>query len=483
MRFLRAIAAAALFVAVTAPAQQAERKSALLPETVLDSAARHFPAVIAALAARRGAIAGTLEAEGAFDLVFEADGFGRASGFYDGVAGSVVARQPLRPFGADLYAGYKISEGDFPIYEDENFTNTGGAVKVGLLFSLLRDRDVDERRIGIDNADIDLRRAELDVLLTRIGVQRRALVAYWRWVAAGRQVDVYQNLLDIALQRQQALERQVERGARARIFLTENMQNITRRRSLLTSATRDLQQAANTLSLYYQDARGEPRLPTTDELPESDPADALAAGMLPSATDIAPALQRRPELGLLQATIERERNRIALAENSLKPRLDFKVEVQEGLGAVGEGGVSRDSTDTIVGLTFSVPLQRRSERGRLERSRAALEGREAERRLKIDQIAVEIRELLLDLDVSRQLFQLAIQEADLSGTMREAEVRRFESGASDFFLVNVREETEANARIRLIGAALDIRVARANYDAATVDVARLGITPALLPGQ
>ena len=481
---MRATVFVLLLAGLCAPAAQAQKPvpSALLPETVLDSAARHYPAVIAALAARRGAVAAVMEAEGAFDLVFETEGFSYASGFYDGTAVSATARQPLRPLGADLYAGYKISEGDFPIYEDVNFTNTGGAVKVGVLFSLLRDRDVDGRRVGLDNADIGVRQAELEILLTRIGVQRRALVAYWRWVAAGEQVAVYRNLLDIALKRQNALERQVDRGARARIFLTENMQNITRRRSLVTAAERDLQLAANTLSLYYRDERGDPILPVTAQLPKNDPADALTAGDLPTG-DLAPAMARRPELGLLQAAIERERNRIALAENTLKPRLDFKLEVQEALGAVGEGGVSRDSTDTVVGLSFSVPLQRRSERGGLDRARAALEGREAERRLQADQIAIEVRELLIDLDVSRELFQLALQEADLSGEMREAEVRRVESGASDFFVVNVREQTEASALIRLVSASLAIREARANLDAATVDTARLGIDPDALPSR
>lgn len=477
----RAIVILALAVVTAWPARaQQAMPVALLPETVLESASEHYPAVIAALAARRGAVAATLEAEGAFDLVFESDNFARATGFYDGVSLSAMAKQPLRPFGADLYAGYKVSEGDFPVYEDVNFTNTGGAVKVGVLFSLLRDRDVDDRRVGIDNAAIGLRQADLSILLTRIGVQRRALIAYWQWVAAGREVAIFRNLLDIALKRQEALERQVERGARARIFLTENMQNITRRRSLLTAAERDLLQAANTLSLYYRDERGNPMIPGQAELPAMDPSAALAAADLPGTDAIGPALQRRPELALLQATIERERNRLALARNALKPRLDVKLEVQEGLGAVGEGGASRDSTDTVVGVSFSVPLQRRSERGRIERARAAIEGKQAEQRLKADQIAVEVRELLLDLDVSRQLFQLALQEADLSQKMREAEVRRFESGASDFFLVNVREETEANARIKLVRAALDLRAARADYDAATVDTARLGIAPELI---
>ena len=50
------------------------------------------------------------------------------------------------------------------------------------------------------------------------------------------------------------------------------------------------------------------------------------------------------------------------------------------------------------------------------------------------------------------------------------------SGASDFFLVNLREETAANALVQYYSAYLARRVARANYDAATVDLERLGIS-------
>ena len=61
-------------------------------------------------------------------------------------------------------------------------------------------------------------------------------------------------------------------------------------------------------------------------------------------------------------------------------------------------------------------------------------------------------------------------------TMREAEQRRFQSGASDFFLVNIREETAANARIQFHEARLDREVALADYYAATVELDQLGIS-------
>lgn len=453
----------------------------LQAEQVLESAARHFPQILQLLAAQRGAAGKVLEAEGAFDLVFSADGFSRLNGFYDGSAVKGIAKQRLRPLGTQLYGGYKLSDGDFPIYEDINFTNTGGTAQVGALFSLLRDRTIDQQRFQEFDAQLGLQRANLDVLLTRIGVQQRALVAYWQWVGIGRQVEIYDNLLRIALERQKNLEQQVRSGARARIFLTENQQNIVRRQTLVTSAQRDLRIAANNLSLYYRADDGSTVIPDDNRLPPALPVSEVS-GLAVLPDDAAyDAVIRRPELAILRNAIERERNRLALRENNLKPRLDLNVGVQSGLGAVAEGGVSRDSTDTVIGFQFSVPLQQRVVRGQLEQSRAELEAKRQEQQLTEDQIELEVRNILQELTAARELLELAEQEVTQSSIMRQSEVTRFQSGASDFFLVNIREETEANARVRMMQAKLATLVARANFDAATVDLERLGIRESMVP--
>ena len=173
----------ALIVVAVWPAVAAAESSDPAPlavDEVLESSERHFPRILQSLAARREAVGDALSAAGAFDLVFGADGFSRVSGFYDGTAVEGTAKQRVRPLGASLYAGYKLSDGDFPIYEDENYTNTGGAFKVGMLFSLMRDREIDRERFTETDARLKLRSAEIDVLFTKIGVQERALIAYWK---------------------------------------------------------------------------------------------------------------------------------------------------------------------------------------------------------------------------------------------------------------------------------------------------------------
>ncbi len=460
---------------LTVGASAYAQEQSLRPEEVLAASYDHFPAILESLARQRGAEAEVLTAEGAFDLVFTGDGFSRVSGFYDGTVLTGGAERRLRSMGASVYANYRLSNGDFPIYEDVYFTNSGGEVRLGFLYSLLRDREIDPQRFGVRDAELSLEQAELDVMLTRVGVQRQALIAYWRWVTAGRKLQVYENLLEIARNREAGLQREVDRGARAAIFLTENLQNIVRRQTLQTAAERDFRLATNDLSFYYRDGGGDPVLPERDRLP---PIGSLSSNgeELGSEEPISQALLRRPELTRLRAAIQRAQNRRALAENAQKPRLDLNVELDHDFGGIAEGGISRDATDTKVGFTFSVPLQLRQARGQIDAANAELMALEQQQRFIEEQIEVEVGNILVSLDAAQSLLTLAEEQVVQSETMQAAEQRRFESGASDFFLVNIREETAANARVLFHDARLEREVARANYDAATVNLPRLRIT-------
>ncbi|HSG88630.1 MAG TPA: TolC family protein [Pseudomonadales bacterium] len=461
--------------AAARPAAEAAASPWLQIDEVLAASATHFPEILESLAQRRAADGRAQAAAGAFDLVFEADGFDRAEGFYDGAQVTGLAKRRLRGTGGTLYGGYSISTGDFPIYEDEYFTSTGGTLKAGVLFSLLRDREIDAQRFGEVDARFGVRQADLDVLLTRIGVQQRALVAYANWIAAGHQLGVYEELLAIAEERDTGLQEQVRRGARAAIFLTENRQNLTRRRSLVAAARRDFRMAANDLAWYYRDERGLPMTPDPGRLPPVRVIDDVEAIPGKALEELPATLMRRPELEQLRTAIERTRARMALNENALKPRLDLTLELAHGLGDEGDGGPSKDSSDAKVGLTFSVPLQQRTAKGELWAAQAELDAARQAQRLLEDRIEIEVRNIVVDLDAAQELLALAAQEVTQAETMKLAEQRRFENGASDFFLVNLREESAADARVRYIRADLERRVARANFDAATVDLDRLGL--------
>jgi outer membrane protein TolC len=460
-----ALAAAPSPAAATGAARAAP---ALGLDEVLTSARFHAPQVLEALARVRGAQGKLLSAEGAFDTVFSA-GADQRMGYYDGTEVGALVTKPLENTGGSVYGGYRISRGTFPIYENEKFTSEGGELKVGAVFSLLRDRLIDERRFNRQLAEGDIAFADTERMMVAVGVQTRAIQAYNAWVVAGLRLKVYRDLLALARERQAGLKRQVDEGARPRIILTENEQNILRRETLVAQSEQSLAIAATTLSLYLRDADGRPQVVTPDRLPDNFgpplPVPALKQAVI----------ERRPDVRMLDIRMRQASQRIALDRNSLLPKLDFKVEASNDFGPTGAGGSSFNGPDAKVGLTFSVPLEQRSARGRIAQTNAELDAFQQRRRFLEDQIEADITGLAIAVDNAARLVTLASDEAARANDMAVAERRRFGAGASDFFLVNVREESAADAEVRRIDARFRQIVAHADLAAATADLDALGL--------
>lgn len=460
-------ALAALILTLLAAPALAQSAPLTLDE-VLRTSARTAPQIVEALARVRQAEGRALAAEGAFDTVFDVDGRSRALGFYDGTTVEGRATRPLSNNGGALYGGYRVSRGDFPIYEDEYFTNRLGEFKIGALYSLLRDRLVDARRTQrtLAAGDIDVARFEREAVA--IGVQRRAIDAYQNWVAAGLRLRAYRELLELAESRRGAIGRQVQLGARPQILIVENDQNLVRRRALVVRAEQDFQVAANALSFFFRDDEGRPVLVGAERLP----ADASALAGVQVAAARADLAQRRPDLQTLLARIDQSLARLALAENELRPRFDVRGELAKDLGS---GSETRRPLDAIVGFRFSMPLQNRAAKGRVAEARAEIDALEARSRVLQDQIAVEVEGVAIAVGGAERLADAAEQERLLADRLATAERRRFDLGSSDFFLVNQREETATDAQVRLIDAQARIAAARAELAAATADRAALGL--------
>lgn len=470
LTLLLLFSAPALAAAQT-PAVAENRAPPLTSAELLAASARSSPQIVEQLARERQARSRALTAEGAFDTVFAVEGRSRALGYYDGDQMEARATQPFGDNGGYVYGAYRLSRGRFPVYEDQAHTNELGEAKIGVLYALLRDRLVDERRTrrALAASDIDIARFERQAVA--VGVQTRAIIAYQNWVSAGWRLKAYRDLLDLAESRRGGIQRQVQLGAKPEILLTENEQNLVRRRALVVRAEGDLQAAANALSLYYRDAAGRPIVVDEGRLPNE--AGALA-GVQTAGANGDPATTR-PDLQSILARIDQSQARLALAENDLKPRFDLRMELGKDIGPEGLGGPSRTPTEAVIGFRFSVPLQNRAARGKIDETRAEIDALQARGRFLRDQIAVEVEGIGIALHAAERLARAAEQERDLAARLAVAERRRFELGSSDFFLVNQREETATDAAVRLVEAQARIASARAELAAATVDRTALGL--------
>lgn len=455
-----------------AGAARVEAAQTLTLDAVLASSLTHFPRIQSAVQEKLIREGRAMKALGAFDLALEQDSLVWADGYYDGVSVENRVVKPLAMSNAKVYAGYRVSDDDFPIYQQERVTNSGGEFNVGLVFSLWRDRDIDDRRFELLSSRLAVREADFELLLAKLLTQRLAARAYWRWLAAGQHVDIHRELVALSDQRMAALERRVEEGDVAAIYAVENRQNLLRRQALLTNAERDLVAAAIELSLYYRDADGNPSIPQRAAMPQRFPP--VVAELAQNPEFIDEVITRRPEFAQLDTSLERERSRLRVAENALLPKVDVGLKAAHDLGA---GARSREGFDAIVELEVSIPLERRRGQGMVSESRAKLRQLELDRRLLEDRVDNEIRKLENAIAATRDFVAITEQEVSQAAVLEDAERKRFAAGASDFFLVNLREERSADARTRNLDSRLSFFNSLVDYHAATIDLPALGITP------
>lgn len=92
-----------------------------------------------------------------------------------------------------------------------------------------------------------------------------------------------------------------------------------------------------------------------------------------------------------------------------------------------------------------------------------------ELRLLIDEAQRDLRLSLVNLRATTELKEVALRELTVAQRLAEAELRRFEAGISDYFLLNVRERSLGEAQLKRWQAELNHQVALANYYGISMD--------------
>lgn len=439
-------------------------------DELLQSSIKHFPKIQQAKASRDASEAAVTQALGAFDASFQNSSYLRASGFYDGKFTDSKLVKPLQDYNAKVSAGYRISDGDFPIYENYHFTNRDGEFNFELFLSLLRDRDIDDDRLALWNNRLRFSKAEQQLLLSKIATQRAAMVAYYEWIAASHMLSIQQDLVELAKARQKALKQRHAHGDIAAITVTENEQYLFRREGQLNDAQRLYANAAANLSLYWRDASGNPIVP--QGIGSADFPGAIDHAAINKSVTPEDLYRLRPEIKALEADIAAEENELNAGKNSLLPRADLTFRSSRDIGS---GSFTREETEHVVGLNFSVPLQRNLGEGRAAKARANLRALEQERRLLRDQIAQQLLYLANNLRAAENNIEWSRKEFKVASSMQSSEEKLFASGGSDYFLLNQREEQYAAARIKNVSATLEYYRTLADAYAATVQLDKLSI--------
>jgi outer membrane protein, heavy metal efflux system len=414
---------------------------ALTLENMLSALDQGYPPLQAARQKLAMAEGKLLQKRGVFDTKIKAKSTGIPLGYYEQIVLDGLVEQATPFAGLVFYGGYRLGAGNFAVYDGKKQTDGLGEIRTGFVLPLLKNSAIDQGRLEIAQAELDLEVARLGVLEKHLKFIKESSKVYWSWVAASRKRAVAQDLLDLVKKRNADLEQSVQAGQLPRIVLVENQTALFKRQAKLIGARQKEQQAAYELSLFLQrDANGQLQTPFSKIKLDFPALQKLDYTRL--ATHISQAQSHRPEPLALALQLEQNQLSQLWAENQNLPQLDLNFALSKD---VGGGDKTRDPLELEAGLGFEWPLQLRKSQGVLQVLQAEKKQLEWELLFSREQIGVEVQNINTALVAAKEKRDLAGQQVSVARELESAERTRFDLGASTLLVLNLREQARGDA--------------------------------------
>lgn len=420
----------------------------LTEKSIIDSVIRHYPQILSFYESVNYAQSELLENKGFFDIRLKQSFENRSRGFYDGNISDTQIARSNQFLGSEIFAGYRKSSGTFPIYDDINITNGQGEYYAGIKFSLLQNRTIDDPRLKLLLAQLNVEENKAQLQAIKNKIAQDALGYYWHWVASANIYKLYQEMYDLASERQEKMQILFDKGDISQIVLIENERNVLNRKRKLVEAKRVFENNSLYLSLFVRDSKGEPLNITHEHSVNIDFHTTITA-FHPSSfdRDLNFALNNRPDIDILRIKSRKERNKIKNAENLNQPRFDvsFKASKDDG-----NGSLQRQQSENIIKAEFEVPFQRNMAKGQIGKYNAKLNDLKYQQQLLSEQVEVEIKQLRNSINLSIDIHRNIQKEIELSQVLQASEVVKLQRGSGNFFLINLREQELFSARLALL---------------------------------
>ncbi|WP_166425474.1 TolC family protein [Paraglaciecola sp. 20A4] len=422
---------------------------ALTLQKYLSFVANNHPEILA-LDATTGQYGADIEyADGAYDAKLDHNSFSRVAGYYDGLQASQTFSKPLEAYNAEIFSEYRISHGDFPVYEQEYATLSGGEASLGVKLSLLQGRDTDKKRTAMASARLKYKMWSEEAKLAQSEFYYSSILAYLDWIESVSYYKKIEQLVEAGVNRQDGIKRRVTEGDIAEIELLEYETRLLERQSTLLSAERKLQANIQKLRYYMHsntslnDIQNASSNNTTDMIWPSAFKSVIHGGIS----------THHPALAAKTYEMQELKQKMRLAEVSLLPKLDVEAKLARDIGS---GPTSLQDTEAKIGLYFSVPFERSQAKAKKSRTQFEMNALEQKTNALKQLLDAKLQERLVNLTYAKKLHDMQKKQVVLSRKLFEQEQRQFEFGSSDFFMLNNRETDAFQAELKALTTRINV---------------------------
>ncbi|WP_299822594.1 TolC family protein [uncultured Pontibacter sp.] len=352
-------------------------------------------------------------------------------------------------FGPVLKAGFEKNGGQY--LNPEKGTPADGLSYAGISVPLGQGLFIDERRSTLRQAQLmqDIAEAERVKLINKLLLE--ATKDYWDWLLQYRTMQLYQEALELADFRLRAVNIRAQEGDLAAIDTVEARMAVQDRQVLLEQAKLNYNNTRLRVAVHLWAENEVPLELQENTIPTL--AGSELATMHRDSLDQLLQFARRNHPDLLKLDLKGSQLAIEqrFAADKLKPKLNVDYNVLQSDFYLDSEALDQQymGNNYKLGVSLSLPLFLRQERGKLQLTKAkqqvnALELTQTSREIEASVVAAYNEWLALEQ-------QIRLQEQAVANALilRNGEVTRFENGESSLFLINSREVKLLESQVKL----------------------------------
>ncbi len=347
-------------------------------------------------------------------------------------------------YGIELKGGFEQNEGEF--LNPENFIPEDGLFNAGISVSVARGFWINERMATLQKAKIfrEQTKADRDLLVNQILYD--ASLAYFDWLKAFNEKEIYENFLNNAEIRFRGIKQSALAGDKAAIDTVEAKITVQNRALSLEQAKVKLIKTSLQLSNFLWLEGNVPVELQPEVVPDNNLDQIIDTTLEIQGNPLSEfTLENHPKLRSLGYKIEGLEVDRKLKANKLLPRIDLEYNFLTETPDVGNSFTTREYKG---GITFEFPLFLRKERGDLKLAKFKVQDAKFERQTTELQIQNKINAIYAELESFETQNELIANIVKDYTTLLQAEERKFSFGESSVFLINSRERSLIDARLK-----------------------------------
>ncbi len=349
-------------------------------------------------------------------------------------------------YGIEFKGGFEQNDGEF--LNPQNFVPEDGLFNAGVSVPVAQGLFINDRMATLRKAKLfrEQTKADRDLLINKILYD--ASLAYFEWLKAYNEKTIYDNFLDNARIRFEGVKTSALAGDKAAIDTIESKIAFQNRALSLEQAKVKLMKRSLELSNFLWLEGNIPVELQPNVIPDKrveediDSTLEIMGRPLNSFT-----IEDHPKLRSLNFKIEGLDVDRKLKANKLLPKIDLEYNF---LTETPEVGRSFNTAEYKAGVSFRFPLFLRKERGDLKLAKYKLQDAQFEFETTQLQIKNKVTAIYVELESfinQNDLIENIVKDYQ---ALLTAEERKFSFGESSLFLINSRERSLIDAKLKEI---------------------------------